>query len=194
LKNQKNLHSNFINWNKKALLLFISIAFSVISTGQNIKKDKIKTSKYKDSVNKSKSLNSKTEKIVSNADTIKKVKPIFDQLELEVDSLFIGTGNFKLFKKNAHASYYANKFHNHKTASGARYNKNKLTAAHKKLPFGTIVKVTNEANGKFVLVEVNDRGPFVRSRDIDLSRRAFMELTANKSSGNMKVTLETLQK
>ena len=127
-------------------------------------------------------------------DTVKKNKPIFDQQEDIVDSLFIGTGKLKLYKKSAHASYYADKFHNRKTASGKKYDKNKFSAAHKKLPFGTLVKVTNEANGKSVVVEITDRGPFVRSREIDLSRKAFMEITGNKSSGNMKVTLEVFQK
>jgi rare lipoprotein A len=65
---------------------------------------------------------------------------------------------------------------------------------HKKLPFGTKVKVTNEANGKSVIVEVTDRGPFVRSREIDLSKRAFMEIAKNKSAGTMLVTIEVLQK
>ena len=65
---------------------------------------------------------------------------------------------------------------------------------HKKLPFGTKVKVTNEANGKSVIVEVTDRGPFVRSREIDLSKRAFMEIAKNKSTGTMLVTIEVLQK
>ncbi|MCP2029534.1 rare lipoprotein A (peptidoglycan hydrolase) [Flavobacterium sp. HSC-32F16] len=55
------------------------------------------------------------------------------------------------YKKDAHASYYHDKFNGRKTASGRKFNNNDLTAAHKKLPFGTIVKVTNEANNKFVI-------------------------------------------
>ncbi|WP_317129760.1 septal ring lytic transglycosylase RlpA family protein [Flavobacterium franklandianum] len=193
LKSQKHPKNNFINWRKKAVTLFISIAFLGIVIGQTSNKDKNKTLKYKDSIAKSKSVIAKNEKMLA-IDTIKKNKPLFDQQEVVIDSLFIGTGKFKLYKKSAHASYYADKFHNHKTASGKKYDKNKFSAAHKKLPFGTIVKVTNEANGKSVIVEVTDRGPFVRSREIDLSRKAFMEITGNKSSGNMKVTLEILQK
>lgn len=110
------------------------------------------------------------------------------------DSLNIAFVKFSPFKKGAHASYYADKFHGRKTASGKRYDKNKLTAAHKKLPFGTILKVTNESNGKSVLVEVIDRGPFVRSRELDLSKKAFGEITGNKSSGFVLVTIEILQK
>ncbi|MNR54391.1 rare lipoprotein A [compost metagenome] len=56
------------------------------------------------------------------------------------------------------------------------------------------MKITNEANGKSVVVEVIDRGPFVRTREIDLTRRAFMEIAQNKASGQMKVTIEILEK
>ena len=62
----------------------------------------------------------------------------------------------------------------------------------KKLPFGTKVKVTNEANGKSVIVEINDRGPFSKVREIDLSRRAFMDITSNKNSGVVIVKLEVV--
>jgi rare lipoprotein A len=192
-KSKKHQNSYFVTWSKKALTLFMSIAFLGITIGQTSNKEKNKTLKYKDSVAKSKSVIAKAEKIPA-LDTVKKNKPFFDQQVVEIDSLFIGAGKFKLFKKSAHASYYADKFHDRKTASGKKYDKNKFSAAHKKLPFGTIVKVTNEANGKSVIVEINDRGPFVKSREIDLSRRAFMEITSNKSSGKMMVTMELLQK
>ena len=134
------------------------------------------------------------QKKASQKDTIKNSKMLFLEQEMAPDSLFIVNGNFKFYKKAAHASYYADKFHGRKTASGKKYNKNQYTAAHKKLPFGTIVKVTNEANGKSVTVEITDRGPFVRSREIDLSKRSFMDIATNKSSGSMLVTIEVLQK
>lgn len=194
LKNHNQKNSNFITWSKIVLTLIISIAFLGIAIGQTSSKDKSKNSKSKDTVTKSKVITVKSEKSLTIADTVKKTNSIFDQQEVGIDSLFLGTGKFKTYKKGAHASYYADKFHNRKTASGKKYDKNKYSAAHKKLPFGTIIKVTNEANGKSVLVEVTDRGPFVRSREIDLSKKAFLEIASNKSSGNMKVTLETLQK
>ncbi|MES2545158.1 MAG: septal ring lytic transglycosylase RlpA family protein [Bacteroidota bacterium] len=100
---------------------------------------------------------------------------------------------FKLYKKKAHASYYHNKFNGKRTTSGIRFNNNKYTAAHRKFPFGTKLKVTNEANGKFVIVEVIDRGPFTRGREIDLTRRAFMEIVANKNSGFVLVTIEEVK-
>lgn len=111
-----------------------------------------------------------------------------------VDSLIVYKGKFKPYKKSAHASYYHDKFTGKRTASGKIFNNNKLTAAHKKLPFGTIVKVTNETNGKSVIVEITDRGPFVKGREIDLSKKAFMTIAHNKSSGQVNVTLEILQK
>jgi rare lipoprotein A len=125
-------------------------------------------------------------------DTLKKEKLI--QLIQMGDSLVEIRGNFISYKKKAHASYYADKFHGRKTASGAKFNMNALTAAHKKLPFGTKLKVTNEANGKFVLVTVNDRGPYVKGRELDLSKKAFMQIANNKGSGSMNVTIEILQK
>ncbi|MGO4771487.1 septal ring lytic transglycosylase RlpA family protein [Flavobacterium sp. W22_SRS_FK3] len=113
----------------------------------------------------------------------------------ETDSIFSVEGlRLKVYKKSAHASYYHDRFNGRKTASGKRFNNNKYTAAHKKLPFGTKVKVTNEANGKFVIVEITDRGPFVKTREIDLSKRAFMDITNNKRAGAMTVTIEVIQK
>jgi len=110
------------------------------------------------------------------------------------DSIIQYQGKFKPFKKSAHASYYADKFHGRRTASGRLYNKTKLTAAHKSLPFGTVVRVTNEASGKSVVVEITDRGPFVRGREIDLSRKAFYTIASSSGMGYIKVTLEILQK
>ena len=74
------------------------------------------------------------------------------------------------------ASYYARKFHGRSTASGRAYDENELTAAHRSLPFGTSVRVTNLANQKSVVVRVIDRGPFVRGRIIDVSRAAAAQL------------------
>lgn len=99
----------------------------------------------------------------------------------------------KMYKKNAHASYYADKFNGRSTASGEKFSNNKLTAAHRKIPFGTKVKVTNKANSKSVIVEINDRGPWAPGRDIDLSKRAFMDITDNKNHGALKVSIEIIK-
>jgi rare lipoprotein A len=74
------------------------------------------------------------------------------------------------------ASYYGNEFNGRKTASGERFDQGKLTAAHRTLPFGTHVKVTNKQNGRSVVVRVNDRGPFAKGRIIDLSSSAFKSI------------------
>ena len=74
------------------------------------------------------------------------------------------------------ATYYARRFEGRKTTSGVRYRGKKMTAAHMTLPFGTIVTVTNPANGKSVDVEINDRGPHSRKFKIDLSEGAAKEL------------------
>jgi rare lipoprotein A len=112
---------------------------------------------------------------------------------LEIDSLDLSDIKGKLLKKNAHASYYHNRFNGRRTASGKRFDNNGYTAAHKKLPFGTFVKVTNETNGKSVIVEITDRGPFSKAREIDLSKRAFMDIASNKNSGVVFVTLEVIE-
>ncbi len=98
-----------------------------------------------------------------------------------------------VFKKKAIASYYHNKFNGRKTASGERFSNNKLTAAHRKLTFGTKVRVTNLVNNKSVIVLINDRGPFTRGREIDLSKRAFMDITDNKNHGVLSVKIEILK-
>ena len=73
-------------------------------------------------------------------------------------------------------SYYADKFDGRRTASGARFDKNAYTAAHRSLPFGTKVEVTNLANGKSVVVQINDRGPYAEDRILDLSPAAARKI------------------
>ena len=98
----------------------------------------------------------------------------------------------KVFKKDAVASYYHDKFNGRSTASGEKFNNNKLTAAHKTLEFGTVVKVTNIANNKSVIVTINDRGPFSKGREIDLSKKAFFEISDKSSHGTLNVNIEIL--
>lgn len=141
-------------------------------------------------MSQSKPVSTKVSQDSLNIDKLKKAISI-----TENDSVFSIDGlKLKVYKKSAHASYYHDRFNGRKTASGGRFNNNRYTAAHKKLPFGTKVKVTNEANGKFVIVEITDRGPFVKTREIDLSKRAFMDITRSKGAGAMTVTIETIQK
>ena len=74
------------------------------------------------------------------------------------------------------ASWYGGKFHGRTTASGEKYDKWAMTAAHKTLPFGTMVRVTNIVNNKSAVVRINDRGPFIKGRVIDLSQKANQKL------------------
>ena len=134
------------------------------------------------------------QKAVSKDSLSKKPKIAVVPQEIVKDTVAEDLGKLSFYKKNAHASYYADKFHGKKTASGVIFDKDKYSAAHKKFPFGTKLKVTNEANGKSVIVEVLDRGPFVKSREIDLSKKAFMEIAKNKGIGVMTVTIEVYNK
>jgi rare lipoprotein A len=89
------------------------------------------------------------------------------------------------------ASYYGDEFHGRKTASGETYNKWDLTCAHKKFEFGTKLRVTNLKNKKSVIVRVNDRGPFVKNRIIDLSYAAACKINMI-SVGVVKVKIEVV--
>ena len=91
--------------------------------------------------------------------------------------------------KTSFASFYHDKFNGRKTASGEIFSNRKLTAAHRTLPFGTIVQVTNLRTGKSVEVRINDRGPFHSSRALDLSKAAFDSI-GNTARGTMPVEYE----
>jgi rare lipoprotein A len=90
------------------------------------------------------------------------------------------------------ASFYADSFHGRKTASGETYNKRADTAAHRTLAFGTKVKVINLENGKSVRVRINDRGPYVKDRIIDLSGSAARKLGIEQT-GTAKVRVEVYE-
>lgn len=93
------------------------------------------------------------------------------------------------FRQSGVASYYANKFEGRQTASGEIFRQDSLTAAHKHLPFGTKVRVLNLKNNKTVTVRINDRGPFVKGRIIDLSRAAAEKIDLIQA-GIAKVLIE----
>ncbi|MFO1155673.1 MAG: septal ring lytic transglycosylase RlpA family protein [Rhodospirillales bacterium] len=94
-----------------------------------------------------------------------------------------------IYTQRGEASWYGPGFHGRKTASGERFNQHELTAAHRKLPLGTKARVTNLDNGKSVEVKINDRGPYVRGRIIDLSKAAAEHL-GMKNAGTTPVRLE----
>lgn len=91
------------------------------------------------------------------------------------------------------ASWYGKRFHGRKTANGERYNMHELTAAHKKLPFGTLLEVTNLTNNKRIIVRVNDRGPYAGRRVLDLSYAAAKKLDF-VSNGTTKVLARIMVK
>ncbi|MDO4642809.1 MAG: septal ring lytic transglycosylase RlpA family protein [Cardiobacteriaceae bacterium] len=98
----------------------------------------------------------------------------------------------KGFEQQGPASWYGNPFHGRKTANGETYDMNELTAAHKELPLGTKVEVTNLSNGRKVVVRINDRGPFHGNRVLDLSKAAAQEL-GTLNAGVAQVQIRALQ-
>lgn len=95
------------------------------------------------------------------------------------------------FEQKGKASWYGRMFHGRKTASGEKFNMNAMTAAHRTLPLASWVRVTNESNHKTVVVKINDRGPYVRGRVIDLSYAAAAVL-GMRGVGTQKVKIEGL--
>jgi rare lipoprotein A len=96
------------------------------------------------------------------------------------ETLELNPVNFSMVKLNEmgtmKSSWYGPGFHGKKTANGEIYDQMALTAAHKSLKFGTLLKVTNPRNGRSVIVRINDRGPYIEGRDLDLSKAAAKEL------------------
>lgn len=118
-----------------------------------------------------------------------------EDVSFEDDSIVIGElieGDFEIISEETKASYYHDKFIGRKTASGEVFDNEKYTAAHKSLPFGTKIKVTNLRNKRSVVLTVTDRGPFIKGRSVDISKRAFMDLTDNLGRGILDVKVERL--
>ena len=121
--------------------------------------------------------------------------PVVNPIHLQdTVSIELNDSNFvikKGFIQIGRASYYANKFQGRKTASGERYSHQKYTAAHRKFKFGTKVKVTNLKTGVWVIVRINDRGPYSKKFMIDLSLIAAKKLNLLKT--DVKVKMEVLE-
>lgn len=100
----------------------------------------------------------------------------------------------EMYHKGAHASYYANRFNGRRTASGSRFSNQALTCAHRKLPFGTKLKVTGVKTKKAVFVTVTDRGPFHKNRHIDLTKKAFDMIKPATYGGHIEVDIELVKK
>jgi rare lipoprotein A len=119
-----------------------------------------------------------TEKAEGKNDLVK------DQVEVKVDGK-----DEAVIKQKGEASWYGKGFHGKKTATGEKFDQNDLTAAHPTLPLGTEATVTNLETGKSVDVEINDRGPYTKGRDLDLSREAAKKIDMKKD-GTAPVKIE----
>lgn len=92
------------------------------------------------------------------------------------------------------ASWYGPRFHGRKTANGEVFDQQALTAAHRKFKFGTILRITNPKNAKSVIVRINDRGPYARGRELDLSKAAATELEIlNRGVAKLNIEQITLK-
>ncbi|MBV6444121.1 MAG: septal ring lytic transglycosylase RlpA family protein [Ignavibacteriales bacterium] len=146
----------------------VLFALLLMLTGFSVENPKAKTDES--------SLKTKPAKDVKNAELVRKYSSILE---------------FTLFKE-AKVTWYGPGFHGRKSASGAIYDQEKLTCAHRSLPFGTLLRVTNKSNGKSVIVKVTDRGPVGRSLELDLSKAAARELDM-LYAGVARVTIEKVK-
>lgn len=131
----------------------------------------------------------------ANEDSIKAVNHsnlVQSELTKINDELNSLEDQVEIINESCNATYYHDKFNGRKTANGSVFSNKKLTAAHKTLPFGTKVRVTNLKNDESIIVTITDRGPFVSGKTIDLSKKAFMEIAHHRGSGNLNVKLEIL--
>jgi rare lipoprotein A len=120
-----------------------------------------------------------------------KILLILILLVLAPSAIFANTGNIPMLFYGE-ASWYGEQFHGRQTASGEIYDMHMLSAAHKTLPFGTLLRVTNLENDKSVTVRINDRGPFVNDRVLDLSMAAA-SLLEFRDKGTAKVEARVVQ-
>lgn len=116
----------------------------------------------------------------------------FDENEVTISANTERTIDIELKNKgNMIASWYGPKFHGKVTANGEIYDQMSMTAAHKNMPFGTMLKLTNPRNGKSVVVRINDRGPYIKGRHLDLSKGAATVL-GMLHKGVVKIQVEEL--
>ncbi|MDO4229151.1 MAG: septal ring lytic transglycosylase RlpA family protein [Capnocytophaga sp.] len=184
----------------KILFILFIIGFVSSCSGQKTYNE---SSKKKTTTTKSKSVATKEKKVNAKAKTTpkktvatknkkvtaKKTKVAPKKEEVKNTNLLPTTS----YKTNVIATYYHDKFNGRKTANGTIFDNNKQTAAHRTLPFGTKLKVINRLNGKWIYVTVNDRGPVKTTREIDLTKRAFMDITDNKNKGELVVDIEIVE-
>jgi len=128
--------------------------------------------------------------VLNNAKNVNNEPVLVDEfIPKTVKENIVNTSTVKYINRGTmKASWYGPKFHGKLTANGEIYDQMALTAAHKSLTFGTLLKVTNPRNGRSVIVRINDRGPYVQGRDLDLSKGAAIELgMLKKGVGRVKI-------
>ncbi len=171
---------------KKIMSVFVAliIPFSVYSMSKTADKGGI--TKAEEVSKSDKVIYIKKEKEV-NLKEIENTVLEKDGTESEIDEM----AKYKYYQTGM-ASFYGGKWHGKKTANGERFDQYSMTAAHKTLPFGTKVRVTNLSNGKTVIVRINNRGPYVKGRIIDLSKGAFSKIEST-GKGVTRVKLEIVK-
>lgn len=171
---------------KKIVILLIGLVISIVLYGTESAKTDLE---IKEIVDIEKMLEEEAKKeieIIEEVELEEKSENRQEKPKVKVDKKKL------VYYETGIASFYGGRWNGRKTASGQIFNSKKMTAAHKKLPFGTMVKVTNLSNGKSVVVRINDRGPFIKGRVIDLSQSAF-GVIENTKKGITKVKLEIIK-
>lgn len=166
------------------ILLLTCIGFGIIKTQNTTVENNNTNDSYNQSSRELASLYSVDSSSVTKSNTSE-----IDDINTELLAL---ENEVEVLEENAQTSYYHDKFVGRKTASGEVYDNKDYTAAHRTLPFGSKLRVTNNANEESVIVTVNDRGPFTRGRKLDLSKQAFLDITHNRNSGTLSVKIEVL--
>lgn len=167
----------------KKLIMFFALFVTGVSSAeksQNIYVEENNTQKIQ---NNNEVLNDKLEKILNSFSINSDILNDFD-FETKTDEMLI--------YETGIASFYGKRWNGRKTANGEIFDTSKLTAAHKTLPFGTRVKVINHSNGKEVEVVINDRGPFIKGRIIDLTEAAFKKIE-NLNKGITSVSILVIE-
>jgi rare lipoprotein A (peptidoglycan hydrolase) len=120
-----------------------------------------------------------------------RTEPAEGELDLVDDTVTVKSDakGKPVIEQRGEASFYRDKFHGHKTASGERFDQRDMTAAHPTLPLGATAKVTNLETGQSVQVKINDRGPYAKGRNIDLSKSAAQKIGMTKQ-GTLAVKIE----
>ncbi|WP_064606812.1 septal ring lytic transglycosylase RlpA family protein [Streptobacillus moniliformis] len=166
---------------KKILTIFLlSLTFASVKDNENINSSHIENVEVKKNDIKELMSELKENEFDINMDVKEQSQPVEEEM---IETEIYQTGI---------ASYYGERWNGRKTANGEIFDTWKVSAAHKKLPFGTKVKVINLSNGKSVIVRINDRGPYIKGRVIDLSKAAFKEIE-NFDKGITKVKLQIIK-